>query len=488
MKPFRSLMKILVIAAMLDICIGASTLYALPEGEHVENGEATFDRPNNTTLNVTANNGTVINFNSFNIAQNEVVNFNPYNPALAAQTNVLSRVIGPNPSYIAGTLNANLNLYLVNPHGINFAPTAQVNANNFVASTLDISTNNFINGNYQFQQNLQFSQILNEGNITANNNVALIASSVNNSSTGVIVARAGTVSLASGDKVTVSFDMRGLMNVEVNEKTTGKVLDMQGNSVKDAVANAGRIEATQVVMSAKTANDIFENAVNQTGIVKATGFVNENGVIKVVSNKNIKLSGTLEAKKAEGAAEAPKVEVVTEDSVAVTAPLQTKGDANISADNNIDVDADISAEEGDLALFADYDGDGGGSFTQSAGTISASGAGNVSIDGSGEMKLNTVKTDDGAIKIGTKRAPAAISGEPHFIHARGDFIVINDNNGVITTSRGDVLRYNPSGKLTIEAQAGRISNTAATAPMSADRLTLKARYFDLTSTAANTEV
>jgi filamentous haemagglutinin family N-terminal domain len=391
------------ISFILAFClfdVTASFVNALPEGEQVENGSASFERPNNMTLNITVNNGTVINFNSFNIAHNEVVNFNPYDPASAAFTNVLSRVSGPNPSYIAGTLNANLNLYLVNTNGIHFSPTAQINVNNLVASTLDISTNNFIQGNYEFEQNMKYSQILNEGVITANNNVALLASAVNNASTGIIVARAGTVSLASGDKVTVSFDMRGLMNVEVNEKTTGKVLDMQGNTVKDAVANAGKIEATQVLMSAKTANDIFENAVNQTGIVRATGIVNKNGVIRVISNKKIQISGELSSsslreastpKAAGDEAISPKVVVSSEDFVGVSAELMTAGDTQISSNGDIAVDADITTDSGDLELIADADLDGIGAFKQAKGTfITTVGHGDITIQSSGEGTLANI--------------------------------------------------------------------------------------------------
>ncbi|MFH1189059.1 MAG: filamentous hemagglutinin N-terminal domain-containing protein, partial [Candidatus Omnitrophota bacterium] len=386
-----------------------------------------------TTLNVIANNGTVINFNSFNIASNEVVNFNPYDPSLAASTNVLSRVTGPDPSYIAGTLNANLNLYLVNTNGINFAPTAQVNVNNLVASTLDISTNNFINGNYVFENNLKYSQILNEGALTADN-IALIASSVHNTPTGIIIARVGTVSLTSGDKVTVSFDMKGLMNVEVNEKTTGKVVDMQGNTVKDAVANAGRIEATQVVMTARTVNDIFENAVNQTGIVKATGIVNQNGVIRIVSNNNIQVSGTLEAEDGE-------VYVSSEDRVEIPAGLNTKGDTQITANGDINVNADITTDSGNLDLIADADLDGNGAFKQAVGTcISTINSGDITIQSSGEGTLASIESS-GDLILKAGGSPATFTQWPGsdisttYSMQIGEGVTINAGNAVYEIGR-----------------------------------------------------
>ncbi|MCX5666880.1 MAG: filamentous hemagglutinin N-terminal domain-containing protein, partial [Candidatus Omnitrophica bacterium] len=202
---------------------------------------------------------------------------------------LLAKVLGNDPTYWNGNIYCPRGLFVFeNQNGINIGPQAQINVNNLIATTLDISANNFLNGNYILEHNVnsRYAYILNEGRITVSN-IALIASAVCNGDNGVLVAKVGTVNLASGDKVTVSFDMRGLMQVEVNDKTTGKVLDMQGNDVKDAIKNLGTIEATQVMMSAKTANDIFENAVNNTGIVKATGMIEVNGVIKIVADGNI---------------------------------------------------------------------------------------------------------------------------------------------------------------------------------------------------------
>src|SRR3989338_1926501 len=104
-----------LILVFLNLFI-SSTTYSLPDGEKVEEGNATFEHPTPSILNITASDKTVINFNSFNIAHNEVVNF--IQPSISAS--VLSRVIGPGPSEIYGSLNANGSLFLVNPSGIHF--------------------------------------------------------------------------------------------------------------------------------------------------------------------------------------------------------------------------------------------------------------------------------------------------------------------------------------------------------------------------------
>ncbi|KAG0736851.1 hypothetical protein G6F24_018183 [Rhizopus arrhizus] len=61
----------------------------------------------------------------------------------------LNRVLGPDVSVIQGALNANGQVFLVNPNGVVFTPTAQVNVGGIVASTLNISTQDFLAGNYK---------------------------------------------------------------------------------------------------------------------------------------------------------------------------------------------------------------------------------------------------------------------------------------------------------------------------------------------------
>src|SRR5689334_16888151 len=84
--------------------------YALPTGQEVVSGTATFEQVNDTTLNITTSANSIINYQSFNIGANETVNF--FLPTLDAFT--LNRVTGGSTSNILGNLNANGNLVLVN--------------------------------------------------------------------------------------------------------------------------------------------------------------------------------------------------------------------------------------------------------------------------------------------------------------------------------------------------------------------------------------
>ncbi|MCH7590665.1 hypothetical protein IIB34_06480 [PVC group bacterium] len=79
------------------------------------------------------------------------------------------------------------------------------------------------------------------------------------------------------------------------------------------------------------------------------------------------------------------------------------------------------------------------------------------------MTLNgTIATEVGAIKIGTRRVPEEISGEAHYVHTSGDFVINakeeTEKTTVLKTERGDVLRYNPNRELILEAPNGIIKD------------------------------
>jgi 5,10-methylene-tetrahydrofolate dehydrogenase/methenyl tetrahydrofolate cyclohydrolase len=61
-------------------------------------------------------------------------------------------VVGNSASEIYGALNANGQVFLVNPNGILFAPGASVNVGGLAASSLNISNENFLVGNNVFQK------------------------------------------------------------------------------------------------------------------------------------------------------------------------------------------------------------------------------------------------------------------------------------------------------------------------------------------------
>src|SRR5690606_31487454 len=120
---------------------------------------------------------------------------------------------------------------LVNPAGIYFGPSAYVNVGGLIASTANLSDQNFLSGNYKFQQDAAFNgSIINEGDIVAAQHglVALLAPGVVNN--GKIKAQLGNVVLASGNAFTVQFEGNSLISFSIDEKTLKAGLDQNGQS------------------------------------------------------------------------------------------------------------------------------------------------------------------------------------------------------------------------------------------------------------------
>ena len=128
-------------------CATPGLLLAGPTGEQVVSGNIDITRPDSQTTQITQSTQRgIINWQQFNIGSDEYVQF--LQPGRNSVT--LNRVVGGNPSSIFGHLSANGQIFLVNQNGVYFGAGAQLDVGGLVASTLDISDDDFLAGRYQF--------------------------------------------------------------------------------------------------------------------------------------------------------------------------------------------------------------------------------------------------------------------------------------------------------------------------------------------------
>ncbi len=253
-------------------------LYALPSGESVVEGSATFDRSEANTLKINvASDKAVINYNSFSIAANENVYFSQPSVSAAA----LNRVTGSSISDISGLLSANGIIYLINPNGINIGPNANINAASFIASTLNIQNADFLAGRNKFFKDGENAFILNQGRIITNGGyVALLSQAVENQ--GTIIANLGSVVLASGEEMTLSLDDLSQLSVVI----TKEVQNSFGLGTDSAIKNSGTILANggKVLLTAAILKDVFKYAINNMGIIEADSIIEHDGIIELVAS------------------------------------------------------------------------------------------------------------------------------------------------------------------------------------------------------------
>ena len=272
-----------VAAAGLMLGVSAYGL-ANPADGTVTAGTGTIRSSGTTTTITQSTDKLAINWQSFSIASGETVNFvQPSSTAIA-----LNRVIGSDPSAIYGTLSANGKVFLINPNGILFSPTAQVNVGGLVTSALNLSDSDFLNGIYTFSGSGGSGAVINQGTIHAADGgyVAILGSQVSNE--GVIVARQGTVALGAGNQITLDFNGDGLINLAVDQAALGA-----------QVANKNLIQADggTVLMTAKAADALAGTVINNSGVIQAQSINNINGeiILDGGTNGTAVNSGTLDA-------------------------------------------------------------------------------------------------------------------------------------------------------------------------------------------------
>jgi len=269
MKALRraSLIQTLILLALFPAfaCL-PMTAYSNPAGEIVIHGDVTFSR-DGSTLNINQmSDQAIIEWQSFSIDANEATIFSQP----GAESSALNRVTGSDPSNIMGSLRANGNIWLINPNGILFGPGSVVDVNGLLASTLEVSNDDFLNGEGFHLKGNSDAGIKNYGHITsAEGDVFFAARTVENH--GFLGAVDGRVVVVGGKDVLVESGARG-----------GKIMVNGTPNGGAHILNTGEIVAADVFLKAAN-NNVYGAAVNTTGLIRADGVEDEGGRVELVA-------------------------------------------------------------------------------------------------------------------------------------------------------------------------------------------------------------
>ncbi|MBX7066538.1 MAG: filamentous hemagglutinin N-terminal domain-containing protein [Parachlamydiales bacterium] len=250
-------------------------LQANPTGPAVMGGEANISETKGM-LEIATGDRAVIHWDSFSIQAGETTRF--IQPAIDSA--VLNKVIGSEISQLNGLLQANGQVYLVNPNGVLIGPEGRIDTAAFMATALDIKSGEFLNGEALALQGDSLGKIINLGTIeTKTGPVALIGHRIENA--GEI--HGGTVSLIASHSVI--FDATG-----------DSVLFIQPDLKSDGIELSGKLEALKVVLQADTPPSTL--AIGLGGLIDATTIENVGGEIYLTaSSGDIAILGELTADK-----------------------------------------------------------------------------------------------------------------------------------------------------------------------------------------------
>ncbi|WP_342617531.1 filamentous haemagglutinin family protein [Rhodoferax sp. GW822-FHT02A01] len=320
----KSPASVTLAGAMLAGSLMAAPAYAvLPvaanggvPGNFAKLGTASYQVNGNVGVVSQVGNKSILNWKSFNIGAGNTVQFRQVdslatnNLVQGASFTSLNRIWDANPSVISGAITQGAgqqaNIILVNNNGIAFMNGAQVNLNNFTASSLNMVdsfiTNGLLGGNEaQFNGTKDFNNadLVNKGfikvmegaQITAGSQgrVMLLAPTVVNR--GTITAPDGQVVLAAGSKAYLrvsddaNLNTRGLL-VEVEVPTDAGATHTAvpaglANSTEDKLGLASN---SGTLFTPRGNITMVGYAVNQNGIAKATTSVVSNGSVYLTAS------------------------------------------------------------------------------------------------------------------------------------------------------------------------------------------------------------
>jgi filamentous hemagglutinin family protein len=146
---FRKIIsRLSVIFFISYISLLPSITYANPQGGVVAGGSVVITHPASNTVQINqSSNRAIINWQTYNISQGEKVRYQQP----SASSISLNRINPQNgASQIYGTIISNGQVWLINPAGISFGPSAYVNVAGLLASTAGITNKDFLAGRFHF--------------------------------------------------------------------------------------------------------------------------------------------------------------------------------------------------------------------------------------------------------------------------------------------------------------------------------------------------
>lgn len=294
-------------------CVGAGSALAaspFPVGGVPVRGIVDLGAASNGTMTIGQTSArAIVNWADFSLGLNNTLNITQ---TMGAGSVLLNRVINNGPrSDIFGTINAPGHVFIVNPAGVVFGASSQINVGGLVASTLDIANDSLMpagkdNTLLGVGDVLTFTRADgvtgkielqaagdNRARITTNapgGAVVLMGETVSNA--GVINVAQGSVGLLSGLSATIDYGGGDGL-------TTFKVASSTGNVAgKALIVNLGRINADGGRVSLIGASSqVGAMVVNQQGTVQARSMVSHDGQIVLAGggNNEVVVGGSLDA-------------------------------------------------------------------------------------------------------------------------------------------------------------------------------------------------
>jgi filamentous hemagglutinin family protein len=260
--------------------LGQPAPNAHPTGGAVVAGSGSISQSASTTTIDQSSQRVAINWRSFNVGSQQTVDV--VQPSASAVA--LMRVSSPNPSQVAGRIDSNGQVIIVNQTGITFDKGAQANSSGLVLSAAGINNKDFMAGRMVFDQAAHPNAVIfNAGQVTIKQAglLAALAPAVQNS--GVIEAKLGHVELVGAKTATLDLYGDGLVDVSALGAVTQAPVGPSGHPLNALVRQTGTVQAQggTVEIAANAADGVVQDLESVSGIVSAHTIGTDTGTVTI---------------------------------------------------------------------------------------------------------------------------------------------------------------------------------------------------------------
>ncbi len=246
---------------------GSLSLFAAPEGMRVVHGEVTQEGEV-----IHSGDKALLEWDTFSIERDERLHFEQQDEG----STVLNRVTGNDESHIHGLLSSNGSVYLINPNGVLIGTDARIETAGFVASSLDLLNEDFLNEKHHFS-GLGGGAVINLGTIACDSgDIALLGRLVHNH--GTLSAPRGHVGLGVGAEILLQPKQHPYILIRA-------MVPGEGQEEGVSLMHGGRLEALTVEL--RSGSSVYAKAIQSTGMIEALGVEKRNGEIYLVADKGI---------------------------------------------------------------------------------------------------------------------------------------------------------------------------------------------------------
>ncbi len=382
-----------------SLFVGSSVCCAAPSGGVVTLGDASISKNGANTQILQKSQKTSINWSSFGAAKGESIEFwQPNKDAIA-----LNRVIGGEKSVIDGLLKANGQVWILNSNGVLFGKTASVNTAGLIASTLNMTDKNFLNGEYRFESSGSGFGVVNMGSVDISDAgyAAFLANNVSND--GVIGAIKGKATLIGADEVLVNIAGNSLIGFTISKGAFDSLAQNRG---------AIYVNGGEAYLTTAATDGVLSGVVNNSGVVEAKTVGDLLGKINLSSNIVVN-NGSLDASGQTGGTVTSNASLIIDAGktnvegvnkggsiVQVAGEIMQSKSATLNASSKsskgglISLSSNPKNDSSQLYLSGSMNASGkdGGEIRASSNTLTLAGA---KIDASGENSAGSVKLGGG---------------------------------------------------------------------------------------------